>query len=183
MPPHPQTFGSGGLREGAGLFACKGGRYEGARVPYTPFGDPYPHRLATYGHRPTPPYWPPTPPHLLTGQRVGGTGHLWPKGCGFFFRTYPHYPFGVGGRAFRPASLKHFSQTNCPANPITEKSYQRGFSFIFGVWDSQVALSQRVMAGFWHSPHSPFFFFSRRKNKKKGGGKGEGGIIFFFLRA
>ena len=71
------------------------------------------------------------PPHLPTGGKGGGTGHLWPKGCGFFFRTYPHYPFGVGGRAFRPASLKHFSHTNCPAKTITEKSYLRGFFVLF----------------------------------------------------
>jgi len=43
--PTPQTF------------ACIGGRSGVARVPYTPFGDPYPHRLtggplpATYGQR------------------------------------------------------------------------------------------------------------------------------------
>ena len=83
-PPLPRLSGAVATGRGGGLFACKVCRYEGARVPYTPFGDPYPHRLATYGHRPTPPYWPPTPPHLLTGQRVGGTGHLWPKWCGFF---------------------------------------------------------------------------------------------------
>ena len=63
----PAFRGAEAAGRGGGFFACKVCRYEGARVPYTPFGDPYPHRLATYGHRPTPPYWPPTPPHLLTG--------------------------------------------------------------------------------------------------------------------
>ena len=65
--PFPGLSWSGGRRPGRGVFACKVCRYEGARAPYTPFGDPYPHRLATYGHRPTPPYWTPTPPHRLTG--------------------------------------------------------------------------------------------------------------------
>jgi len=41
-PGTPQTFGSGGQREGAGVLSCIGGRYDVARVPYTPFGDPLP---------------------------------------------------------------------------------------------------------------------------------------------
>ena len=147
-PPLPRLFG---LRTGRGLFACKGGRYDVARVPDTPFGDPYP---TSYPTSPLTggPHWPkrgtglpltplpdfptglpfgaPYPPRL-DGLR-GGTGHLWPKGCGGFFRTYPHYPFGVGGRAFRPASLKHLSQTNRPVKPITEKAAIRSFLFIFG---------------------------------------------------
>jgi hypothetical protein len=66
---------------------------------------------------------------MAKGGLVSG-GH-W--GAGFFFRTYPHYPFGVGGSTFRPASLKHFSHTNRPVKPITEKATLLGFSFIFGV--------------------------------------------------
>jgi len=31
--------------DGVGFFACKGCLCDVARVPYTPFGDPYPHRL------------------------------------------------------------------------------------------------------------------------------------------
>ena len=88
-------------------------------------GEPHP-SLAT---RPLP--FGASPLTYRLGAKGGGTGHLWPKGCGFFFRTYPHYPFGVGGRAFRPASLKHFSHTNCPAKTITEKSYLRGFFVLF----------------------------------------------------
>ena len=82
--------------------------------------------LATYApHRAKAP-----PP--LAKKRVLASG--WLLGVReFFFRTYPHYPFGVGGSIFRPFYLKHFSQTNRPVKPITEKSYLRGFSFIFGV--------------------------------------------------
>jgi len=92
----------------------KGRLYPPTGLPTYPFGAPYPHRL--------------------DGQRGGD----WPVdghwgGAGIFFRTYPHYPFGVGGRAFRPASLKHFSHTNRPVKPITEKAAIRGFLFIFGV--------------------------------------------------
>ena len=114
----PAFRGAEAAGRGGGFFACKVCRYEGARVPYTPFGDPYPHRLATYGHRPTPPYWPPTPPHLLDGHPLakGGLATYGLRGAGFF----PHLPplplwsgrsgekisptpqMGVGGSALRP---------------------------------------------------------------------------------
>ena len=42
-----------------------------------------------------------------------------------------------------------------------------------------MALSQRVMAVFRHSPHSPLLFSPREKNKKREGGKGEGELFFF----
>ena len=75
--PTPQTFGSGGLREGAGLFACKGCRSAGARATQTPFGDP----IALYPHLPTyPTGLPASPsahPHRLDGER-GVTDHLRP---------------------------------------------------------------------------------------------------------
>ena len=65
--PHPQTFGSGGQREGAGVFRVQRGRYEVGRAPYTPFGDP----LALYSHLPTSLTGPtasllPHSPHRLT---------------------------------------------------------------------------------------------------------------------
>jgi hypothetical protein len=52
-PPHrlPRHFPgfswSGGRRPGRGVFCVQSVPIRGARVPYTPFGDPYPHRLAT----------------------------------------------------------------------------------------------------------------------------------------
>ena len=70
-PPLPRLSGAVATGRGGGLFACKVCRYEGARVPYTPFGAPYPHRLtrlAPYGHRPPPSPLAPTHPHRLTGR-------------------------------------------------------------------------------------------------------------------
>jgi len=40
--PTPQTFGERWPKGRGGVFACKGGRYDVARVAYTPFGDPLP---------------------------------------------------------------------------------------------------------------------------------------------
>jgi len=59
--PTPQTFGERWPKGRGGFFACKGGRYDVGRVPYTPFGDPpypYPHRLTRLA--------PNLPPRLAT---------------------------------------------------------------------------------------------------------------------
>ena len=118
---------------GGGFSRAKGADPPAPVRTGTPLGTP----LA-----PPPTGWPkgtghlrPTPGkgHAPTGQKKGTGQWMATGGAGIFFRTYPHYPFGVGGRAFRPASLKHFSHTNRPVKPITEKAAIRGFLFIFGV--------------------------------------------------
>ena len=140
LPHSPDFRGAVAKGTGRGFRVQRGPIRCGPCALYPLWGPPPP---------PTPPTdWPPTgqkggytPPHgplrcplpSPTGWPKGGlaSGGHW--GCGnFFFRTYPHYPFGVGGSAFRPASLKHFSQTNRPVKPITEKAAIRGFLFIFG---------------------------------------------------
>jgi hypothetical protein len=59
-PPLPRLSGSGGLRPGRGLFACKGCRYDVARVPYTPLGTPLGLRHRLTGH-PYPTSYPTSP--------------------------------------------------------------------------------------------------------------------------
>ena len=118
--PTSRTFGERWPKGGGGVLACKGGRYDVARVPYTPFGDPLPllpHRLTGHPTSPTdwptkgtglPPHWPPTPPHRLTGHPSPaypglpfgaslpsptdwGATH-WPKGEAIPLPHLPHLP-------------------------------------------------------------------------------------------
>ena len=96
-PPTPQTFGERWPKGRGGVFARKGGRYDVARVPYTPFGDPLPHRLtdwplpATYGQR--------GHPSLATKGRGGGLCPATPPGRGSHYtplftancKVYPQF--------------------------------------------------------------------------------------------
>jgi len=138
--PHGLTDQRGGtpLPLTGHLLAIRGGPHwpKGTGLPLTPLPDfptgwPKGRLYPPLATRLTPS----VPPTLTDWMaKGGGLASGWPLGgAGIFFRTYPHYPFGVGGRAFRPASLKHFSHTNRPVKPITEKAAIRGFLFIFGV--------------------------------------------------
>ena len=171
---------------------------------------PYPHRLATYPPSPTdwPPLRRPLPsptdwmakgephPSLATrpypfgaspltyrlGAKGGGLATYGLRGAGFFFRTYPHYPFGVGGRAFRPASLKHFSHTNCPAKNYHRKKLPAGvFRSFLGFGIVKLLSPKELWPCSGTPPTSPYFFLREKKIKKWEGYKG-GGIFFFFAR-
>jgi hypothetical protein len=173
---------------------------------------PYPHRLATYPPSPTdwPPLRRPLPsptdwmakgephPSLATrpypfgaspltyrlGAKGGGLATYGLRGAGFFFRTYPHYPFGVGGRAFRPASLKHFSHTNCPAKNYHRKKLPAGVFRSFLGFGIVKLLSPKELWPFSGTPPTPPLFFSLgEKIKKREGVRGRGELFFFFLRA
>jgi len=82
-----------------------------------------------------------------------GTGQwMATGGAGIFFRTYPHYPFGVGGRAFRPAFLKHLSQTNRPVKTYHRKSYPAGVFRSFSGFRRVKVLSPKELGAFSGTP-------------------------------
>jgi hypothetical protein len=74
--------------DGVGFFACKGCLCDVARVPDTPFGDPYPHRLTGL---PLPHFPPSVPPTLTDWMAKGwGTGQwMATGGAGIFFALTP----------------------------------------------------------------------------------------------